>query len=301
MRRHTFNSQHQSAVRPALCLGLTLIAAGALGAQPLQWVPGPQIPSNATQGGFENGSPLYICRSTYGGATQPGKIVAGHCNISYGGQEIVTQNFQILTGPAAFAAPQPGFASAFASGIENGNPLTICQARYNGGVHPGKVVAGHCDIAWGGKEIVLPTFDVLYAALRSTSSTNAVSLVLRNATSAAVDVFWVDYNGQEVAYGQLAPGQQREQGTFETHPWFYRQSGHVVAAYRATSARTQYFGAGISPTTASLQAGPIWSDADARAKCPALCQRTAATWNAAWRTTVAGQMSTCDCVGFFPR
>ena len=39
--------------------------------------------------------------------------------------------------------------------------LAVCRAAYQGGTHPGKVVAGKCNIGWGGKEIVLNAFEVL--------------------------------------------------------------------------------------------------------------------------------------------
>jgi hypothetical protein len=42
-------------------------------------------------------------------------------------------------------------------------------------------------------------------------------------------------------------------------------------------------------------AGPIWNDADARTKCPAVCTSHKRSWNGNWRTTVVGQMSTCSC------
>ena len=52
-------------------------------------------------------------------------------------------------------------ANAFIGGSEPGRKLAVCRAPYKGGTHPGKVVAGKCNIGWGGKEIVLRTFEVL--------------------------------------------------------------------------------------------------------------------------------------------
>lgn len=43
------------------------------------------------------------------------------------------------------------------------------------------------------------------------------------------------------------------------------------------------------------QAGPIWNNADAQGKCPAVCSRARLTWNRNWLTTVPGQMSVCGC------
>ncbi len=50
---------------------------------------------------------------------------------------------------------------AVLGGSENGQPLFICRAQYNGGVHPGKVVGQNCNIGWGGREILNPTYEVL--------------------------------------------------------------------------------------------------------------------------------------------
>lgn len=43
-----------------------------------------------------------------------------------------------------------------------------------------------------------------------------------------------------------------------------------------------------------VQAGPIWSNADAPGKCPQACGKTL-TWNGNWTTTVPGRMSVCGC------
>ncbi|WP_433931509.1 mannan-binding protein [Sorangium cellulosum] len=41
-------------------------------------------------------------------------------------------------------------------------------------------------------------------------------------------------------------------------------------------------------------AGPIWNNADAQSKCPAVCGSL--RWNGQWTTTVPGQMSVCGTV-----
>jgi hypothetical protein len=46
--------------------------------------------------------------------------------------------------------------------------------------------------------------------------------------------------------------------------------------------------------TRDVEAGPLSGDADAKAKCPALCPAPA-TWSGAWRTTKPGAMSVCTC------
>ncbi|MDP1603603.1 MAG: DUF3421 domain-containing protein [Legionella sp.] len=45
-----------------------------------------------------NGSPLFLCQSFFQGSNQPGKTWPGynHCNISFGGREIILNNYRIL-------------------------------------------------------------------------------------------------------------------------------------------------------------------------------------------------------------
>lgn len=46
-------------------------------------------------------------------------------------------------------------------------------------------------------------------------------------------------------------------------------------------------------STRDYQAGPIWSQADAERKCPALAKKHRLGWNGQWRTTIPGKMSVC--------
>lgn len=58
--------------------------------------------------------------------------------------------------------PAPGIQGRnVVAGSERGQPLHVCRAAYQGGVHPGKAIAGSCNIGWGGKEIVVRDHDVL--------------------------------------------------------------------------------------------------------------------------------------------
>ncbi len=43
-----------------------------------------------------------------------------------------------------------------------------------------------------------------------------------------------------------------------------------------------------------LEAGPIWSNADAQSKCPAVCDPSG-SWHGQWVTTIQGKMSVCGC------
>lgn len=44
--------------------------------------------------------------------------------------------------------------------------LYVCRAQYNGGLHPGKLFAGNCNIGWGGDEIVATQYQVLVSYSR---------------------------------------------------------------------------------------------------------------------------------------
>lgn len=57
-----------------------------------------------------NGNPLFLCQVYFKGSKQPGKTWPGykHCNISYAGQEIITDNYRILGQDGGQAGYQPG-------------------------------------------------------------------------------------------------------------------------------------------------------------------------------------------------
>lgn len=57
-------------------------------------------------------------------------------------------------------APRP--STALIAGQEGGLPVSICRAAYNGGTHPGKLLGNNgCSIGYGGKEILIPQYEVL--------------------------------------------------------------------------------------------------------------------------------------------
>lgn len=154
-----------AAAAAAAVTGLCAAAAQAAG---LTWVPNtdPGSRHNVIVGGQEPGRTLPICRAAYRDGLHPGKIVAGNCNFGWGGKEIPSPKFDVLTGSPAIrwiaarnGAPLP--AGAFIGGSEPARLLPVCRASYQKGVHPGKVVAGNCNISWGGKEIVLAAYEVM--------------------------------------------------------------------------------------------------------------------------------------------
>lgn len=122
------------------------------------------IPSNAVVGGREAGRTLYICQARYMDGVHPGKLVDGRCNITWGGTEIQQKHFRILVSDnLRWRSVRDGRipSSAIAGGGERGQPLYVCQARYSGGIHPGKVFDGSCHIGYNGRDIARPDFRIL--------------------------------------------------------------------------------------------------------------------------------------------
>jgi hypothetical protein len=54
---------------------------------------------------------------------------------------------------------------------------------------------------------------------------------------------------------------------------------------------------GIPRGTVDMWAGPIWSDAEAPAKCPGVCSAGGGKWNKQWMTPPEtwGENSVCGC------
>lgn len=121
---------------------------------PVAWVlnHGKNIPSNAIEGGFERGAPLYICRAYCEGGLMIGKacsVFKKGAVIGFKKEEIHLDTYEILVGnsqavswvnvsgqfnPAALNGRRP-----VEGGREPGGaPQYIAQAPYHGAVHPGK-------------------------------------------------------------------------------------------------------------------------------------------------------------------
>lgn len=136
----------------------------------IEWVgmrSGWPLPNDAVVGGGQPNPPatLYVCHGAYHGGVHPGKLFNGNCNISWGGNEIVLSRYEVLTSnnPVNWVAGSYGSLpnGAIQGGYENGRPLFICQAEYNGGRHVGKLVGQNCNFGWGGREIGVPVYNVL--------------------------------------------------------------------------------------------------------------------------------------------
>lgn len=140
------------------------------------------IPNEAIYGGNEEGGPgqatnLYVCRAPYNGGIFPGKIRQAFrsCHITFDGLEINATKYQVLVNlPTSWvdmrwvaarggAVPEGAYVAGKDS-PPNDEGLYICRAPYNGGIHPGKLKPSNkgCNIGWGGKEIMVDNYEVIW-------------------------------------------------------------------------------------------------------------------------------------------
>ncbi len=83
--------------------------------------------------------------------------------------------------------------------------------------------------------------------------------------------------------GQVINGQPVPFVKYASPPWQDTIALPVVASPAA-------------PVAWDVDAGPIWNNDDAKAKCPGVCSnKSGGTWNGNWTTTVPGKMSVCGC------
>lgn len=148
--------------RMVLGLMALLMSMMATATTPGQWGPSFMM-SFANTYGWEPGRQLYVCKAEAHGGMHPGKVVGEGCNIGYGGREEVYPDFEVYMGPGKWVPKYEGLTSmnAVEGGYEPGRNLMVCLAQAHGGWHPGKVVAGNCNIGYGGFEEVIPDFRVL--------------------------------------------------------------------------------------------------------------------------------------------
>jgi hypothetical protein len=162
----------------ASCLQLAFVQNAFPQRAIVTWVPaqtGQPLPGNLLWGGkdYDQNKNLYICRVSLAGGVHPGKLLNNNCNVSYAGSGTEYHQFEVATisGGSGHWGPwnPPAAADILLGGHEaSGAPLYVCHANYivHGGVigplgskdtdhgpHPGKLVAGKCDLEWGGKEI----------------------------------------------------------------------------------------------------------------------------------------------------
>ena len=122
------------------------------------------MPAHAVIVGRESdGRPLRACRANHQGGVHPGKLVDdGLCHIGWGGRAVKLSTFELLTVAPGRWGPADDLTRAYVAGSENGKGIPICRVSHEGGIHPGKLIQGKCNIAYADRELELPTFEVLY-------------------------------------------------------------------------------------------------------------------------------------------
>ncbi|MBC8096360.1 MAG: DPP IV N-terminal domain-containing protein, partial [Akkermansiaceae bacterium] len=72
-------------------------------------------------------------------------------------------------------------------------------------------------------------------APRASTRTGAeTEITFLNKTAGAVSLFWLSTDGERLAYGQIAAGEQRSQHTFAGHVWIAMADGKTMGVFEAT-------------------------------------------------------------------
>ena len=130
------------------------------------------MPPNAIVAGERrNGDRFYICRAQYAGGVHPGALArtSRACSISYGGQEYLLPNYEVLVGSGySWVSVYDGDIpfDALPAGIERqGSTLTlyICRGEVKSEWRPGKIskTNGGCRVPHAGKELTALWYEVL--------------------------------------------------------------------------------------------------------------------------------------------
>mmetsp|Transcript_6900 Transcript_6900/g.20991 ORF Transcript_6900/g.20991 Transcript_6900/m.20991 type:complete len:208 (+) Transcript_6900:182-805(+) len=65
-------------------------------------------------------------------------------------------------------------------------------------------------------------FPVVWEGFRSINSQYGTVLLFHNGSETPVDINWINFNGKEVNYAIVPPGESYLQPTFASHPWSVR-------------------------------------------------------------------------------
>ncbi len=117
----------------------------------------------------------YVCRAALANGIHPGYLVNDRCNISELGQAYTFENFEIAVVPAGTYSwvrnSQPINGIIIGGRESDGRPFYVCRAQFvenrgnikiDHGWQLGKAINNNCFFAWGGREIGLPSYEILY-------------------------------------------------------------------------------------------------------------------------------------------
>lgn len=71
------------------------------------------------------------------------------------------------------------------------------------------------------------------------TSTQTVNVAVTNSTAAPLSVIWVNFDGLEENYGEVAVGANVNLQTYGGHLWRFKQAGQIVGRFRATGGGQQ--------------------------------------------------------------
>jgi hypothetical protein len=100
-------------------------------------------------------------------------------NPYYPGQSIAWQNAQ-----SPFTPGEGAIVGGPGAGPEQGTPMYICRAMYQGSMTPGKWVKGNCNISYGGQEHVMRQYQVAYGNARWRRFNGNVNGLIQTGTEA---------------------------------------------------------------------------------------------------------------------
>ncbi len=86
----------------------------------------------------------------------------------------------------------------------------------------------------GGKWIDLKEQDIsLLPTLKSQGGNTETVIIIVNNTEAEIAYYWVDYEGSQISYGEIAPGDFANQHTYAGHVWLIKDaSGRNLTVFR---------------------------------------------------------------------
>ncbi len=127
------------------------------------------IPDGAFVAGYEDdGNPLFVARAEYQGSLNPGKVRKqfGAANIPYNQLEVQVNPYEVLVGAYDWKKASGGsipLDAIVAGRTLNGEPYYVVRAKYECGLHPGKLRFGYtaAHIPYGGVVVEVDEYEVL--------------------------------------------------------------------------------------------------------------------------------------------